>query len=155
MLKFRQEARIMSKADVAISLFGKGYSCSQAVFGAFAEGLGMDIATAMKVSDGFRGGMCMTDVCGAFSGGLMAIGLKYGRTEAGDPEGKKRSGEVIAEYTKLFKEKTGEKLTCNDLLGCDMRTDEGKAKMKEESLRINVCTELVRTTAGILEDMGI
>ena len=145
----------MSKADLASDYFENGYSCSQAVFGAFAESLGMELPTAMKVSDGFRGGMCMTDVCGAFSGGLMAIGLKHGRAEADNNAAREKSAKVIAEYTKLFKEKTGKKLTCKDLLGCDMRTAEGKAKMKEENLRNNVCVKLVRTTAEMLEGLEI
>ena len=41
---------IMSKSEKAKELFTKGYNCSQAVLGAFAEDLGMDFETAMKLS---------------------------------------------------------------------------------------------------------
>ena len=38
---------IMSKSEKAKELFTKGYNCSQAVLGAFAEDLGMDFETAL------------------------------------------------------------------------------------------------------------
>ena len=47
----------MTKADRAEELFKTGACCSQAVFGAFAEELGMDAETAMKVSAGLGGGV--------------------------------------------------------------------------------------------------
>ena len=69
----------MSKSEKAKELFTKGYNCSQAVLGAFAEDLGMDFETAMKLSSSFGGGMGrMREVCGTVSGMFMAAGLKYG-----------------------------------------------------------------------------
>ena len=85
----------------------------------------------------------------------MAVGLKYGRSEADDTAARDMSGKMVGEFTKRFKEDTGGKLTCQDILGCDMRTAEGKAKMKEEGLRNNVCLKAVRKAAEILEGMGI
>ena len=67
----------MSKSEKAKELFTKGYNCSQAVLGAFAEDLGMDFETAMKLSSSFGGGMGrMREVCGTVSGMFMAAGLK-------------------------------------------------------------------------------
>ena len=97
----------------------------------------------------------MTDVCGAFTGGIMTIGLKFGRSEADDTAARAMSGKMVGKFAKQFKENTSGKLTCKDILGCDMRTAEGKAKMKEEGLRKKVCTKLVRTAAEILEEMVI
>jgi hypothetical protein len=54
--------------DAAVARFGKGHSCSQAVFSAFAEQMGVDYKTAMNVASGFGGGMYMGSVCGAVSG---------------------------------------------------------------------------------------
>ena len=47
----------MSKKEKAMSLFKEGYNCSQSVFGAFAEELGLDFETALKISSSFGGGM--------------------------------------------------------------------------------------------------
>jgi Putative redox-active protein (C_GCAxxG_C_C). len=51
------------------------YGCSQAVFIPVAEALGMDIDTAMKVSQHFRAGMFTGSTCGAVTGAIMALGL--------------------------------------------------------------------------------
>ena len=44
-------------ADKARELFNKGYNCSQAVLGAFAEDAGLDVKTALRLSAPFGGGM--------------------------------------------------------------------------------------------------
>ena len=46
-----------SHAKKAAELFAEGYNCSQAVVGAFAEELGLDLQTALKLSSPFGGGM--------------------------------------------------------------------------------------------------
>lgn len=145
----------MTKAEKAVEYFQQHYSCSQAVFGPFAESLGMDLITAMKVAECFRGGMCTGDTCGAISGAYMAIGLKYGRTTPDDVEAKKLSGQVIAKFNEKFKEAIGDKKTCIELMGCDVRTPEGAAKSKEQNLREAVCVNAVRTAAQILEEIGV
>ena len=73
----------MTPADRAEELFKTGACCSQAVFGAFAEALGMDTETAQKVSAGLGGGVGrMREVCGAVTGATLALGLKYGPDKA-------------------------------------------------------------------------
>ena len=58
--------------------FIKGYDCSQVVLSYFAERLGITEEMANKVSACFGGGMMHGDTCGAFTGAIMAVGLKYG-----------------------------------------------------------------------------
>ena len=50
-------------------------NCAQAVVSVFARDAGYDEATAMKAATYFRGGMQIGSVCGAVTGGLMALGL--------------------------------------------------------------------------------
>lgn len=61
------------------------YLCSEAVFLVANEYLGRPVPDEMvKLSSGFPVGMGLAGcVCGALSGGVMALGIKYGRTEAG------------------------------------------------------------------------
>ena len=76
----------MNHAQKAKDLFKEGYNCSQAVIGAFCEGLGLDFKTAMKLSSSFGGGMGrMREVCGAVSGMFMAAGLQYGPDSTDNP----------------------------------------------------------------------
>ena len=52
------------------------YACSDAVLTVMNEALGSPIpADALRAATGFRGGMGDGDVCGAVSGGIMALGL--------------------------------------------------------------------------------
>lgn len=51
------------------------YNCCQSVVSVFAQDVGYDEDACMKAATYFRGGMQMGSVCGAITGGLMALGL--------------------------------------------------------------------------------
>ena len=51
------------------------YNCAQTVVSVFAQDAGYDEEAALKAAAYFRGGMQMGSVCGAVTGGLMALGL--------------------------------------------------------------------------------
>jgi C_GCAxxG_C_C family probable redox protein len=70
----------------AEEMYGSGqFLCSEAVFLVANEYMGNPIPPEMvKLASGFPVGMGMAGcVCGALSGGVMALGIKYGRTSAG------------------------------------------------------------------------
>ena len=96
----------MKHTEIASELFSKRYYCSQAVLAAFAEELGMTKEQALRVGACFGGGMCKAEVCGACTGALMALGLKYGMCEDGDYDSKQRSNShgidmELTQYSKL------------------------------------------------------
>ena len=79
------------KAGKAKELFKNGYNCSQSVLGVWAEELGLDFNTAMKISQSFGGGMGrLREVCGACSGAFMVLGMKYGTENSKDFDAKKK-----------------------------------------------------------------
>ena len=56
----------MNKADKAESLFRTGYNCSQSVYAAFAEELGITVEEAAKKASPFGAGFGkLREVCGA------------------------------------------------------------------------------------------
>ncbi len=61
------------------------FLCSEAVFLVANEYLGRPLPDeAVRLASGFPVGIGLAGcVCGALSGGVMALGLKYGRTEPG------------------------------------------------------------------------
>ena len=63
------------------------FYCSEAVVKTVVEELGIDApAEAVKMASGFPVGMGgMGCTCGALTGGILTIGLVYGRTEGKDP----------------------------------------------------------------------
>ena len=63
----------MDRKKLAYDLFLEGCNCSQAVFCAFSDLVGLDIDFAKKLSSGFGGGIGrLRETCGAVSGMVMA-----------------------------------------------------------------------------------
>jgi len=81
------------------------FNCAQSVVVPFAEAAGIDLETAMKFAAGFGGGMKRASVCGAVTGGLMALGL-FG---IDDPE-------RLGVYYRRLQENHEGFLDCADLL---------------------------------------
>jgi C_GCAxxG_C_C family probable redox protein len=147
--KSDKDKQAVNAVDLAIARFGKGHSCAQAVFSAFAEQMGMDYQTAVKLSSGFGGGMGLGSVCGAVTGAIMAIGLKYGGV---DPTAKAQTAKLVREFTDRFKAEH-RSLNCLDLLGCDLSTREGRQTAKDKNLYATVCNGIVRDAAKILNEL--
>jgi len=62
------------KTEAATSKFLEGFNCAQSVLFSFCDDLQLDKNSALKLSCGFGGGMGRKEeVCGAVSGGIMAI----------------------------------------------------------------------------------
>ncbi len=141
----------MNAADSAVSFFEKGCSCSQSVFAPFAEQMGLDVETSMRIAAGFSGGIGhMGGLCGAVTGAYMALGLHFGGST---PKGKELACEKVCVFTKRFRQKHDDHVDCCDILGHDISTAEGKAEIKAQGLRNKICTPAVRTAAVIVEEM--
>ena len=139
----------VDNVDLSVARFGKGHSCAQAVFSVFAEQMGMDYQTAVKLTSGFGGGMGLGSVCGAVTGSFMAIGLKFGGTE---PKAKEQTSKLVREFAERFKAQHGS-VNCRDLLGCDLNTPEGRQKAREKNVHSTICTGIVRDAAKILNGL--
>lgn len=133
-------------------LFNEGFNCSQAVCGAYAGELGVTREDGLRMSAAFGGGIGRTgQTCGAVSGALMVLGLKYGMTEA-DPKAKDRMYAIAQEFMTRFSERHGT-LLCRELLNADITTAEGRQSMKERNTHSTICGGLIEDAAEILDDM--
>jgi C_GCAxxG_C_C family probable redox protein len=142
----------MGNADEAKGIYKEGFSCSMAVLGAYCEQFGLDKKQAYKVSSGFGGGMHLDQTCGAVTGAIMVIGLKYGRTRADDVEAKMKTAKMTNEFAKKFKARHGS-ISCTDLIGCNISTLEGFEEAKKKDLFKQVCPKYVISAAEILDEM--
>ena len=133
----------MKEITEAVQLFEKGYVCSQSVFAAFSPDLGVDKEQALKIGACFGSGMRKGEVCGACTGALMVLGLKYG-------ESKTKSDEACEKFLDEFKKENGSYI-CNDLLKCDITTQEGKEFAIENNLFKEFCPLMVESAARITE----
>ena len=69
----------ISRADEAERLFRPGYNCSQSVFAAFADIIGLTTEQAAKLASLFGAGFGkMREVCGAVSGMTMLVEISAG-----------------------------------------------------------------------------
>ena len=135
----------MNSIEEAVQLFEEGYVCSQAVFAAFSEGYGLPKNQALKIGACFGSGMRKGEVCGACTGALMALGLKYG-------DEKVKSDEVCNKFLDLFKEENGS-IICRDLLNCDISTEDGVKYALDNNLFKEFCPKMVESAAKIVDEI--
>lgn len=140
----------MTHVEKAKILFEQKYHCSQAVLAAFAEELGLTEKQALKLGSCFGGGMCKGEVCGACTGALMALGLKYGQCEIDDLESRAKTNDVAVKFLETFREENGSYL-CKELLRCDLATPEGKEYASEHNLFTEFCPQMVVSAVEIAE----
>ena len=142
----------MKQIELAKKYFEQKYHCSQAVLAAFAEELGLTEEQALKLGGCFGGGMCKGEVCGACTGALMALGLKYGQSDIDDMESRKKTNDVTVEFLDTFKKENGSYM-CRELLGCDLATDGGKQYAIENRLFVEFCPKMVESATTIAEQL--
>lgn len=140
----------MNHVDKALDLFKSKFHCSQAVFAAFSEELGLSEEQALKIGSCFGSGMRKGEVCGACTGALMVLGLKYGHSKVGDIESKLKTDEVTDRFLGEFKLQNGSYL-CNDLLNCDIKTEEGINYALNNNLFTEFCPKMVESATKITE----
>ncbi len=87
------------------------YNCAQAVLIPFME----DKELANRITANFGAGMRTGSVCGAITGGLMALGV-YGVD----------SPQIVSEYFKAFRNNHENKVNCADLLKASAQRGEIK-----------------------------
>ena len=139
-------------ADQALEGFGKGIVCSQATFANFAEQMGIDRETALKLASPYGGGSWRGEQCGCVVGGLMAIGLKYGQGDVFDHEKDEIMKAKSQEFMTRFADAYGSCI-CREILVYDISIPEEAAKIMEENKFGNVCCKAVVDACDILVDV--
>jgi C_GCAxxG_C_C family probable redox protein len=141
----------MNKSEIALKNFNESFSCSQAVLSTFAGDFGVDIKTANKIASVFGGGIARNgETCGAVTGALMVLGLKYWDSTLNPAEAKSNVYTISNKFINEFKAKYNS-IKCKELLDADLSTEDGRAKMKDENLSEKVCTKAVCDAVAILE----
>lgn len=146
------ELRLESKVEKSATYFRNGFNCSQAVFTAFATDYGIAEETALKIATQFGGGARKGEMCGAVSGALMVLGLKYGHFNMNAPEEKRTAYKKAEEFMDRFIEKKGT-VVCRELLGYDVSKPEDMEKIKELDLFQSTCPKMIQCATEIVEQM--
>jgi C_GCAxxG_C_C family probable redox protein len=139
----------MNKKDKAIGFFREGYNCSQAVLMACA---GESEAT-VKAAAAFGGGMGrLQKTCGAVTGAYIWFGMNYGVSGLPEESDKIRVYDRVKRFNEAFTERNGTDI-CGELLGENLNTPEGKARIKERGLHEKVCEKCITDAIEIIEEI--
>lgn len=139
-------------SDKAVENFKQGYNCAQSVLLTFAEEVGFDKETALKLSSSFGGGMGrLREVCGAVSSMFAIAGLKQGYIEPDNDEIKAKHYELIQKLANIFKSKH-DTIICRELLNLPEGADSPvPSKRTEQYYNTRPCEEFIRFAAEIIE----
>lgn len=142
-----------SRPERAEQLFREGYNCCQAVVGAFADEIGLDMQTAMRLASSFGGGVGrLREVCGTVSGIAIVAGLLYGPGDVTAPAAKGAHYKLIQKLAGKFKEQNGS-IVCRELLeGVTVTTGATPEERTTKYYEKRPCAEYVKFAAQILDD---
>lgn len=146
------KSNTMKKSENAINYFKNGYNCAQSTFTVFASDFGISEDNSLKIACAFGGGMGRQQyTCGAITGVLMALGLKYGKALNDDEQKKKDTYSKTVEFFNEFKKIHGS-LNCKELLkGLDLCSEEGHQKIVDLNLFETHCRKYIQDAVEIAE----
>ncbi len=143
----------MTHKEKAVQLLQQQYHCSQALFGAFAGDVGLDLKTAFKISTCFGGGMRQGGICGCITAAMLVIGMAVGFYDSQDRELEIYVNKKTDEFIKRFTKKMNGDINCRDILGRDISEPDGMASIRKEGLILKKCPRPIDVSIDILEDM--
>lgn len=144
----------MNHKEKALDYFAKKFHCSQAVLAAFADECGITEDQALRLGACFGSGMRKGEVCGACTGALMVLGSLYGQYDEDDTKRRINANEVNDKMMRRFSNTCGSYI-CNDLLKCDISTEEGVEFARENKLFTEFCPKIVANAVEIIEQIII
>lgn len=142
-----------SRVQEAKALFLAGYNCAQSVFAAYADLLGMDRETALRLSCPMGAGVGrMREVCGVVSAMSMLLGLKEGNADPQNQEAKQRVYEKTREMADCFQARQGS-IICRELLGLEGREESAAPSIRTPDFyEKRPCGRFIEEAARIIEE---
>jgi C_GCAxxG_C_C family probable redox protein len=117
----------------------------------FKEDLGEEGSFLPRIATGFGGGIGRRgSLCGAFTGSVMVLGLKFGRSEPKDEERRGKTYALGHQFWDRFEKEFGS-CTCYDLIGCHLDHPEERKKWRDSG-GMEKCTAIVEKTAQLLQN---
>lgn len=133
-MQIKKEVSIEKIRKEAEDLFRGGFFCSEAVISVIRSNFELDVPEEIiAMASGFPVGIGRSKcVCGAVSGGVMAIGLLFGRTVQKDPQVEQTLA-LSKELHDWFKVANGKNALCCRILTKEF--DMGQGEHKEQCIR--------------------
>ena len=117
----------------------------------FKDELGEEGSFLPRIATGFGGGIGRRgSLCGAFTGSVMVLGLKFGRTEPKDEDRREKTYALGYQFWDRFEKEFGS-CCCYDLTGCHFDQPEERKKWRDSG-GMDKCTAIVEKTAQLLQN---
>ncbi len=130
----------------------QGFHCSQCVLWHSAETLGLDKDLAVKMSGGLGGGCFAGGTCGAVTGAVITLGLKYGFNTPGAAAENAALIDKVHEFEERYIAKYGS-IECKEQLGgMSFAVPEEAARIMTEGF-VAECPARCAYACEILDDM--
>lgn len=143
----------MDRCELAYQAHHEGCNCAQSVLLAFADRTGLTKEASMAVAGGFGGGVGGThaELCGAVSGGVMALSLLHPHTDGADTAAKRNIYALAKEFRTRYESVFG--LTrCGELLAARPGVS-GKTPAAQRLGITAHCDVMIVTAVEIVESM--
>jgi C_GCAxxG_C_C family probable redox protein len=131
---------------------GQGFLCSESCLMALAECQGVKNPLIPRVATGFGAGIGRSgETCGAITGAVMGLGIKYGREKV-EPIKDRRPYWYATELLERFREEHGA-LACPALLDLDIAKPADYEEYRKKNLWVSHCTKYILSATGIAWDI--
>jgi len=126
----------------------QGFNCCESTLMGLGDYLGKTCQLFPRLATGFGGGLGHTgNVCGAITGSIMALGIKFGRDQANDKKTRDDLYLLVEHFINDVKKELGA-IDCIDLIGVPMNTEEGLSEYRKKNLNLK-CREFINTISQI------
>jgi C_GCAxxG_C_C family probable redox protein len=139
--------------NYAVQFAEEGFLCSESVLLALSRTLGVESDIIPKIATGFGAGISrLGEVCGAVSGAIMGLGLKFGRNTVGESPAETDPYVFGTTMANLFIARFGH-LRCRDLIGLNLAVETDRQAYKELKLWETRCRDIIRISTGLAYDL--
>ena len=139
--------------EKAATRFLEGYNCAQSVLLTMFEHWNGKNELIPKIATAFGGGIGRCgSVCGALTGGVMALGIKYGTNEP-SLEKRLKAYDIAQKFFKRFEKQHGSVL-CRELIGYDLSIPEEFEEARKAKVFEEKCVDFVRKTVETLLELS-
>jgi len=137
----------------AMANFKKGYNCAQSVLLTMFEHWNGKDDLIPKVATGFGGGIGRCgSLCGALTGGVMAIGIRHGTNEPSVEKRLKTYG-IAHDFYAWFEKQHGG-VMCRELIGYDLSVPGEMEKARKSGVLDEKCTVFIRNAVEKLFELN-
>ena len=141
-----------SHIEKAVSYFNGGYNCAQSVLLTMQEFWNVKDPLEPKVASAFGGGIGgRGSLCGALTGGVVAIGLKFGSNKP-KPKEREKAYMLALEFYNRFKKECGSTL-CLDLISYDLTNPKELEAARNSHIFSEKCVHFVEKAVEILMEL--